>query len=132
MLASSDPRPRGNNTRLGPSRTVARNRGVRSGARNAGTSRLAPRSARGASRGASANIVASVRGNGPQQRLPRLSDQTDVHNKAWKSSSSLDAAFRSHAGKVATSRKAAWRHPPFADPQLYNKQMNDLYQTVCA
>ena len=73
----------------------------------------------------------STKNNVSQQQLKRPSDHNDGRNKSRRSPASLNAAIHSHAGKVAKPRDASWRHPPFEDPQLYNKQMNELYSTVC-
>ena len=83
-----------------------------------------------AARGGRQTTPPSIRGNTSHQGLKRPPSQTRVQNRTWKNPASLSAAFQSHAGKVANSRYASWRNPPFVDLSLYNKQMNDLYQTV--
>ena len=60
----------------------------------------------------------------------RSLSQIQKSNKTQKSTSPLNAAFHSHAGKAMDSLNASWRNPPFADTHLYSKQMNDLYQMV--
>ena len=72
-----------------------------------------------------------TRGSTFHQHLKRPHNQTRDQDEKWKNPASLNAAFQSHAGKVANSREASWRISPFDDPPLYIKQMNDYYQNVC-
>ena len=144
MSAPPGPRARSSSRGRALSRTGLGLRGTGNGVRTAqpvqrtvipGT-RVEARGCRGTSPDATASEgrqtpARATTDNAFQQHLIRTPDQKQTRNKSWRIPSSLNAAFRSHAGKVASSRTASWRNPPFTDPQLYSQNMNDLYQTVC-
>ena len=143
MSATSGLWLRGSNRGRGQTRAGVRSRGGKAVGRSSqpvheesntdGTSVEVPRGPR-ASLGATARggrQAPSTKGNVPQQQLKRPSDHNDSRNKSRRNPVSLNAAIQSHAGKFAKSRDASWRNPPFGDPQVYNKQMNELYSTVC-
>lgn len=143
MSAPVGPQSRSTSRGRGPSRASLRSRGSKVGAGVGlstqtaamygakGESRGVPRTASGAvTRGGRRSPLAATRNNEPQQHIKRPPKENYVPTKSWKNPNSLNAAFQSHAGKVTNSRNANWRNPPFADIQLYNKRMNDLYQTV--
>lgn len=72
-----------------------------------------------------------TRTRGSQRHLKPPPVQTNDRHKPWRNPASLNADFQSHAGKVTNSKTASWRNPPFEDLRVYNRQMNDLFQTVC-
>lgn len=95
-----------------------------------------PRGARGESRGAKREgwtgrqtSPGAAGEDGSQHRLKPVPHQNNFRNQSWVNPTAVNAAFQSHAGKPADSRRASWRNPPFDDS--YRAKIEDLYQTVC-
>ena len=68
---------------------------------------------------------------GPQPQLKPPPNKSRARNETWRNPASVNTAIQRHAGRLSSSHDAGWRNPPFDNLQVYNKQMTELYQTVC-